>query len=183
LWGLAGQANASLYLGETDLSIQLSEQALAMSEGISDQGFFINRYGMLSLAHLRKGNAKQAVDYAKQSLDLIRKSGRPTIPSYIDGYVCSIETLFTLWDTKNYTAITEQELAELCTDALKLLRKYSGIFALGIPYMHKYEGWNAWLSTNPSQAALSWAESLSIFTQRGYVYEQAAIQQLMSTHS
>ncbi|MBE7554248.1 MAG: hypothetical protein HS126_24560 [Anaerolineales bacterium] len=175
-WGLVGQAECALRLGQPSLE-QVGawlERANALPANYPEYTQQVRLYGFLALTHLYQGNWSSAQQAAQTGAQFIRRSGFMTFWA-IEGYAGVAETFLTLWEN-NLTgghAVTGTEfLAKAAQQACQALHRFARTYPLGQPRAWLYQGLYEWLAGRADRAYEAWGKSLTTAQRLGMPYEQ-----------
>jgi tetratricopeptide (TPR) repeat protein len=190
-WGLSGQGENKLRLGQTDEAIALLEKALALYAETMDRISIITTYGLLAIAHLRRmkdlspDDRRQAQQAAEMATQMIGQSP-PTSYYLLEGYAGIAEVYLALWEAEwisvhkppNWNSSLHISTKQAC----KALHKYTRIFPIGQPHAWLWQGLYYWLSGKPSKAYKAWQRSLVAGERLGMLYEQGLTHYEMGRH-
>jgi tetratricopeptide (TPR) repeat protein len=175
-WGLVGQAECALRLGQPSLE-QVGawlERANALPANYPEYTQQVRLYGFLALTHLYQGNWSLAQQAAQTGAQFIKRSGFITFWA-IEGYAGVAETFLTLWEN-NLTGgrtVTETEvLAKSARQACQALHRFARTYPLGQPRAWLYQGLYDWLVGKADRAYEAWSKSLTAAERLGMPYEQ-----------
>jgi len=180
-WGLRGQAENILRLGQTDEAIGLLETVVGWLAGSRDRHGQIQANGLLAVACLRSGDLRRALQAANTAAALIAQSS-PTVYSALEGYAGVAEVYLALWeDVSSPSAISRQlpvtsyQLSVIRDSALQAcaaLSRFARVFPIGRPRAWLWQGLSDWLAGRPTQAHTAWRKSLAAAERLGMLYEQ-----------
>ena len=101
-WGLNGRSEALLKRGgegHADQAVELLEVALDIFDRNVDRVSKFGTYGLLALAHSRRGDDLAARHAADAGMDLADELGAPTGYYSLNGYANIAKTFLSLWDS------------------------------------------------------------------------------------
>jgi tetratricopeptide (TPR) repeat protein len=168
-WGLLGQAEEYLCLGQEDEAQRYVQWATtilsAQDKLICEQ---IRLRGLSALIACRHGDETAALQNAATALALMQQS--PPVALYVlEGYASVLEVYLHLWEehpesTRSYS----REIRLAC----KAMHQFANAFAIGQPRILRLEGRKAWLEGKHKRAKRLWQRSLISAKNLGMTYEQ-----------
>jgi class 3 adenylate cyclase/tetratricopeptide (TPR) repeat protein len=119
-WGLGGEAECRLRLGEPQRAIRLLQDAEDLLEINVSRTENIRNQGLLAAAFAQLEDVPQAVHHAREVLRLAREFPTPTA-STLEGFGCAAEVL------------CEHGTPEDAAEGLARLKRYTKVFPIGAP--------------------------------------------------
>ncbi len=170
-WGQLGIARIHLAQGRPDAALVALELA---APSVTDALGGVELHGMSALAHLRAGDAAQALRCARSGLQMLRTS-RPVSFTTLTG-TAGVAAAFNgllaqaLHDgVAGDAAVLKREARQ----ALGLLKRFAGIFAIGWPQFYLQQG-NLALALGSRQYALkAWRKSAESAAALAMPYDEA----------
>jgi tetratricopeptide (TPR) repeat protein len=108
MWGLAGQAENLLMLGQAEVAVPLLQECQAFSTKVDD----IRIYGGLALAHLQCAQVELAQAAAERALSVILAAS-PTSVILLEGYTHTARVLLALWEKEVADCVLRQASSPL----------------------------------------------------------------------
>jgi tetratricopeptide (TPR) repeat protein len=187
-WGLNGQAEGQLRLGQVDRAVNLLESAIALFAQNQDRVSETAAYGVLAQARWYQGEvhlARQAAEIAAQKL---AQFSAPSSHYLVEGYAGVAQVYLALWETAsdiggNADATELKKLARLSHQAVKGCQQFARIFPVGTPRSFLVQGWLYWLSGRTNRAHQAWEKSLTAAVKLGMPYEQGLANYEIGRHS
>ena len=175
-WGLLGVAMNNIRLGKEADAIPMLEDALEILSETPNLVSSIVTNGQLALACFSTGEYEHALELANKVLEL-SDGLSPTVYSMDVGFAAVAEVYFEMWekalrDNETADAAKYQSLAE---KAIKRLLSFRGVFPIGEPDLHYYQGWFDWLTGKQPQALRSWQKGLDAAIRYNMRYEEGLI--------
>ena len=151
--------------GDYDTCIANAQKCLALSEKnwVGDIPEYIVRSAMW-LAMWLKGERDRIWDAVISALDKFVKASVVDFSMYlIDSHLAEVVFLaLESTDQDNFSTIRRDEIKKYAKIAIKNLRKYVGIFAIGEPALNQYRGDFAWKYKKPEKAYQFWQTAAKI---------------------
>jgi class 3 adenylate cyclase/tetratricopeptide (TPR) repeat protein len=168
-WGLLGQAEEYLCLGQYDDAQQCVQQArvvLSAQEKLDCE--HIRLEGVSALVSFYHGDVSSALEGTSHALSRIQQS--PPIALYVmEGYASVLEVYLLLWQQQPELIQSYQRDIRL---ACKAMHQYANAFGIGHPRILRLEGCKAWLEGKHNKAMRLWQRSLSLAKQLAMPLEQ-----------
>jgi class 3 adenylate cyclase/tetratricopeptide (TPR) repeat protein len=155
-WGLCGQGECQLRLGEFDTAIGLLEETGRLLQGKDDRTEEVRANGLLSLACWRYGQEFTALQHAATTLDLIANCTNPTC-TILEGFAGPAEVYLANWERNS----SSESCRTLAIKSAKHTTWYAKVFAIGRPRARRNEGLVQWLLNHPDRARKLWTQSLA----------------------
>jgi class 3 adenylate cyclase/tetratricopeptide (TPR) repeat protein len=156
-WGLLGQAEEYLCLGQSDESqryIDRAETILSSQEKLVCEQ--IRLHGLSALIASHRGDIAATLQETAKALSLMKQS--PPIAIYVlEGYASVLEAYLLIWETHPGTILPYSP--EICL-AYKAMNQYANSFSIGKPRMLRLKGQMAWLGGKKRKAKDFWQQSL-----------------------
>jgi class 3 adenylate cyclase/tetratricopeptide (TPR) repeat protein len=168
-WGLLGQAEEYLCLGQEDEAqhyVQWATTILSAQDKLVCEQ--IRLRGLSALMACRQGDEITALQNAAKALALMQQS--PPIALYVlEGYASVLEVYLHLWETHpESTRSYSREIRLAC----KSMHQFANAFAIGQPRVLRLEGRRAWLEGKHKRAKRLWQQSLISAKNLGMTDEQ-----------
>lgn len=177
-WGITGEANATLRLGDPARAIELYQQSLTRFKDIEeDYVHEAETIGMLALAYLREGRLDEAEALVEQIVALIPDQ----IPSsYVlfPAFAAVSQTYITIWEQRGGNTAVQQKLAR----SIKALNRFARHHPIGKPRSLTYAGKEAWLRGNKRKAFRLWRKAIKAANQKEMRYEQGLAHWMVTAH-
>jgi eukaryotic-like serine/threonine-protein kinase len=143
-WGLLGQAQNDLRLGNLDSAAGLLQSALNILEEqqVNDLVTLIQAYGLLAVVELYRGRREAAGILARQGIERIGKS-EPTGFALLEGYAGATEVYLTVLEAANASDPARPALLEQAVDALQRLNELAKNIPIVRPRALLLTGWLA----------------------------------------
>ncbi len=182
-WGLNGRSEALLKFGReghADEAVALLDEAIALYQSNIDLISLMGSYGLLALAHVRRGDNQAARLAAEAGLRLADQLGAPTGYYSLNGYAHVARTYLHLREQDR----SSSELAKQSQCACKALDRYARTFALGKTSAGLCRGLAKAIEGNHRAAFKAWREALSHAQQLDALpYEQGLVHYEIARHA
>ncbi|MFQ5578911.1 MAG: hypothetical protein ACE5G8_18180, partial [Anaerolineae bacterium] len=178
-WGLLGQVETLLPLGEVEEAIAIAGEAVTLLAESADINSKIRAYGLLATAHLRHNRPDLALQFAGQTAALMDRA-RPTSSSAFAGYAGVADVYLTLWETG--AVDRPNRLPRQARQACKTLGKFARVFPIGAPRDSLYRGRYRWLLKRSTLAHRAWSQSLARAQKLAMPYEQGLAHYQIGRH-
>jgi class 3 adenylate cyclase/tetratricopeptide (TPR) repeat protein len=172
IWGISGQAWASLYLGNVEAAIAFANAGLRMlaAAGHRDRVATMDFFGVIALAHLHRGELDQARPAADRVVDELMRSSRPGHGA-VFGMRAAAETYVAIWEAE--AGARNSAAAARARTACRRLRQYARINPPAEVPGLLWTGCAEWLDRRPRHAMAAWRRCLSAAARFGLPYEEA----------
>ena len=132
--------------------------------------------GQLALACFFTGEDDRAMELAGMVLEL-SEGLSPTVYSMGLGYAAVAEIYFEMWEKalRNNGTADAAKYQSLAEQAIKRLLAFRGVFPIGEPDLHYYQGWFNWLTGKQPQALKSWQKGLEAAMRYNMRYEEGLV--------
>jgi hypothetical protein len=184
-WGLIGQAECLLNMGDAERAAELLDEAAGLlAENVgSTRAEEIWAYALRARAALRCGEHSLALALASAASQLI--GGTPPAAIYaLGGYAALAEVYQELWDRGGAGGPTpRRELATGAQRAGALLGRFALIFPIARPATLIWQGCDAWRCGRQQLARRRWARAGALAGRAGMPYEQARALLQLGSHS
>jgi class 3 adenylate cyclase/tetratricopeptide (TPR) repeat protein len=188
-WGLNGQAEGLLRLGDVNKAVSLLEESLLLFAQNNDRVSQTATYGMLAIARLYQGEQELALKTASVTRSQLEQLSSPNSYYLIQGYAGVAQVYLALWEADlasnwdNRLSDSGVAINVSARQACKALHRYARIFPVGKPLALLYQGVFDWLGNQPTRARFSWRRSLAAAYQLGMPYEQGLVHYQMGRHA
>ncbi|MEB3336857.1 MAG: adenylate/guanylate cyclase domain-containing protein [Leptolyngbyaceae bacterium] len=195
-WGLNGQAEGLLRLGDTDTAVNLLEASLHLFAQNTDRVSETATSGMLAIARWRQGKLDLAQQAAQETAHRLDQLSSPSSYYLIEGYAGVAQVYLGLWQVsrdkisaetpreKSPETSTELEsLAQSARSACRALHQFARVFPIGQPSAWLWQGLYHWLANQPAQAQQAWQRSLAAAEQFAMPYDQGLAHYEIGRHA
>jgi class 3 adenylate cyclase/tetratricopeptide (TPR) repeat protein len=169
-WGLLGQVEALLPLGEVEQARGLVEQAIVLlkneDELVAEK---IRLHGVSALVYWHQGESNNAQQAAAIALAHMRQSS-PVALYVFEGYSSVAEVCVKLWATQ-----PSRQLRQTVQEACWALHTFAQAFPIGQPRALLCLGTTAWLQGHQRRAQHQWQQALTLAQRLKMPYEQSKI--------
>ena len=169
-WGLLGQVEALLPLGEVEQARGLVEQAIVLltneDELVAEK---IRLHGVSALVYWHQGESNNAQQAAAIALAQMRQSS-PVALYVFEGYSSVAEVCVKLWATQ-----PSRQLRQTVQEACWALHTFAQAFPIGQPRALLCLGTTAWLQGHQRRAQHQWQQALTLAQRLKMPYEQGKI--------
>jgi eukaryotic-like serine/threonine-protein kinase len=155
-WGLCGQAECRLRLGEFETAIRLLEETCRLLQGKDDRTEEVRANGLLSLACWRFGQEFTALQHAASTLDVIAHCTNPTC-TILEGFAGPADVYLANWERNS----SSESCRKLAIKAVEYTTWYAKVFAIGLPRARRNEGLVQWILNHSERARKLWKQSLA----------------------
>ena len=176
-WGLSGQADSILPLGQLAESSALAERAAQFA---SDRTVETSVYGSLAISRLRQYQWDAARQTADRTAALLAQSP-PVLFITLDAYAGVAEVYLTLW-AQQRNQPEARVLQARARAALGALGSYARVFPIGRPRIALFRGRYAWQTGNTHAATHEWQRSLAAASRLQMDYDQALAHVELALH-
>lgn len=170
-WGVTGEANALLRMGQTEQALLLYDDALAQFGQIEeDYVHEAETIGMLVTAYLRQGRLAEAEQRAQQIVALIPDQ----IPSsYVlfAAFTAVADYYLTVWEVQGESLAVRKN----ATSAIKALNRFARHHPIGKPRAQTLSGKLAWLKGKKRRARRLWRKAMQSAESRQMRFEQGMV--------
>ncbi|MCO5063900.1 MAG: AAA family ATPase [Rhizobiaceae bacterium] len=157
IWALRCKALCLLHTDRPREAIDILRLITSAMPGSVDLAARISAMGALALALSRIGNTAQSIDAVGETLRLLREMRRPSSHSILVGIAGALEVLvrgrevgllqrYEHWQDWEHEALTE-------------LKRYVGVFPVGIAQLGMWAGASQWLNGSKDEALASWQKA------------------------
>lgn len=179
-WAQVWQGAILLRLGQTDEAVTCLEVS---SISLAENRDWMNArasYGLLALAHFRRGDPRRAQHVAEQAATQFATSSLAF--TLLPGLASVAEVSLALWEASGDQSSPERGgLAESAWKACKALR-YTQRLPIGRSSAWLWQGLYAWLAGKPSKARTAWKKSLKAAERFAMPYEQGLAHYELGRH-
>ncbi len=172
-WAFNGQADGLLRSNQedhTEKAILFLQTAIGLFRENIDKISVVGSFGMLAIAHVRRGDHQAALAAAEDGMRLIREMSTPTGYYSLAGYAGVANTYLVMAHSDD----THREIyVARAREACRGLNRFARTFPLGYPSACLCRGRLAWLEGKPKAATKAWKKCLAAATRLGMRYEQA----------
>jgi class 3 adenylate cyclase/tetratricopeptide (TPR) repeat protein len=195
-WGLNGQAEGPLRLGDNETAVNLLEDSLRLFAQNTDRVSETGTFGMLAIARWQRGELDLAQQAAQETAHRLAQFSSPSSYYLIEGYAGVAQVYLGLWQVsrdriaaetvrrKFYEKSEELEsLARSARAACRALHQFARVFPIGQPSAWLHQGLYHWLANQPSQAHQSWQRSLIAAEKFAMPYDQALAHYAIGRHA
>ena len=182
-WGLNGRSEALLKRGgegHADQAVDLLEIALDLFDRNVDRISKFGTYGLLALAHSRRGDDLAARHAADAGMDLADELGAPTGYYSLNGYANIAKTFLSLWDSSRSDG--DPALRKMAERACIALDRYARAFSLGRPSALLCRGKRQWFSGRRRGAMKAWRKGLNLAERLEMPYQQGQFHHELARH-
>jgi class 3 adenylate cyclase/tetratricopeptide (TPR) repeat protein len=170
-WGLSGQGQNAIRLGQLDKAIKwLEAREALLAKNQNEVDFEV--YGFLAVAYLRCDQIVVARQAAKTAGQMIANVS-PTSYYSLDAYAYAAEVYLALWEAGDMSMSEREATQELARQACRALHKHARVFPMGQPAAWLCQGSYDWLSHKPASAQALWHKSLAAARQLSMPFEEA----------
>lgn len=172
-WGLNGRSEALLKCGgegHADQAVELLETALDIFGRNVDRISKFGAYGLLALAHSRRGDDLAARHAADAGMTLADELGAPTGYYSLNGYANIAKTFLSLWDSSGPAG--DPALRKMAKRACIAHNRYARTFPLGRPSALLCRGQLRWLAGKQHGAIKAWKKGLMLAERFEMPYQQ-----------
>jgi tetratricopeptide (TPR) repeat protein len=155
-WGLNGQAEGLVRLGQPEQAVPMLKAALDLYEQNGDKVSYVVCYGRLALAYLAQKQYDLMKEAAQQGEGLFSQSP-PTSFSAMDGYAGVAEAYLVLAEMDRSDPVLNAAAQRAC----KAFSRYARVFPVGIPHAHLLRGLYEQVNGRSQQAQQQWQKSLA----------------------
>lgn len=137
-YGLAGRAYCLLGFGQVEEALDTIRRLEDLQDSdplFPDQALIDDRYGLRALAELQAGRLRKAVQSADQVL--ARASGPPGNYTALAAFGAPAEVYLSAWRDQGKA---DRALRSKTRRALKLAKRYAGVFPVGKPRLLRWKG-------------------------------------------
>jgi class 3 adenylate cyclase len=197
LWGLAGQAENLLMLGQAGAALPLLQACQAFSAKVDD----IRTYGGLAFAHLQCDQYELAQIAAERALSVMLAAS-PTSVILLEGCTNTATVLLALWEQDiaacslqlaawavpddNVQATIKNRpsaIAKAARQACVALNHWARIFPIGQPRALLMQGLCNWFDGRQPAAHKAWQQSLALATELELPYVSAQAHYELGRHA
>lgn len=162
-WGLNGQAEGLLRLGEVDQAVHLLEEALELFSQNRDRVSETATRGLLALAYLYQNKLDLAQQTARATQAELAKLSSPNSYYLIEGYAGVTEVYLNLG-----AAINRKLLSQAC----RALHQFARVFPVGQPRAWMCQGDLDWSRGYRFRAYKAWQKSVTAARRLRMPYEE-----------
>jgi len=188
-WGLAGQAMATLPLGQIEQAARALNTALSLYASVSASALGETAIqGTLAVLCLRQGQSQLARQAAETTARLLAKTSFPFY-SLIDGYTAVADVYLALWEEDLFPASTTSQtqanspMGALARPACRALHRFARIYPIGQPHAWLCQGLYDWLDGQPAQARNAWRKSLAHAERLAMPYDEGQAHYELGRHA
>jgi tetratricopeptide (TPR) repeat protein len=154
----------------TRKAISFLQTAIGLFEENIDKISVVGSFGMLAIAHLRRGDRQAALEAAAAGMRLIREMATPTGYYSLAGYAGVTNAYLVL--AQSDPAGREIHLAQ-AREACRGLNRFARTIPLGYASACLCRGRLAWLEGKPKVALRAWKKCIAVAARLGMRYELA----------
>ena len=172
-WGAYAMAQSLIPLGRAREAILHLQEASELLLTVDDRHSDLICSGVLSLAHLHRGDYVRARESALLAGSLAAQTAPNNFGSYV-GYYSPTVTLVSLWGRALRFAPADAPALEQATvAAVSQLAQYAKLFPVAIPRLLLLRGWVCLRQGRPAAARALWKRCLARAAQMHMPYEEA----------
>ena len=182
-WGLNGRSEALLKgggEGHADQAVELLQMALEIFDKNVDRISKFGTYGLLALAHSRRGDDLAARHAANAGMLLADELGAPTGYYSLNGYANIAQTFLSLWESSR--SLGDPDLRKMAERACIALDRYARAFPLGRPSALLCRGQLRWLAGKRHGAMKVWRKGLNFAERLDMPYQQGQFHHELARH-
>ncbi|MCP5098783.1 MAG: AAA family ATPase [Chloroflexi bacterium] len=181
-WGITGQANAKLQMGNTSAALSLYAESIASFPEIAEDDVHeAETNGLMAVAYLRQGN----LDAAKAAADHVAAKMMDTLPAaYVlfSAFAGMTQVYLALWEAAIADGADTSELRPIAEKATKAMARFARLHPIGRPRRWLYTGWTHWLAGSPRRAQRAWRKALKLAQNMSMTYEEGLVHYEIGRH-
>jgi predicted ATPase/class 3 adenylate cyclase len=162
-WGLNGQAEGLLRLGQVTEAIDLLQSALDLFAQNQDQVSETATRGVLAVAYLEQQELDLAYQTARQTQEALATLAAPNSYYLLEGYAGVAEVYLKLG-----ARVDPKQVQQACY----ALRKFARVFPIGQARSRLCQGYHHWLQGHPLRADQAITKSIALAQSLGMSYEE-----------
>ena len=177
--------SAMVWSGDFDGCIENARKCLALSEKswVGEIPDYIVRSAMW-LALWLKGEREGVWGSVKAALDKFSKASVVDFSAYLIHSHLAEVAFLALVQARDagWSDSQRKEIEKYARIALGTLKKYAGIFAIGVPALHRYTGLLEWVHGHPEKAYQHWRKAAQAAARIPMSYEAGRAELLLAEH-
>jgi class 3 adenylate cyclase/tetratricopeptide (TPR) repeat protein len=181
-WGITGQANANLQMGDINTALSLYNASIASFPEIAEDDVHeAETNGLMAVAYLRQDNLVAAKDAA----DRVAEKMMDTLPaSYVlfNAFAGMTQVYLALWEKAVVNGESSTNLRTLAKKACKAMARFARLHPVGRPRRWLYTGWCHSLAGSTRKAERAWRKSLNLAQTMDMAYEEGLVHVEIGRH-